>query len=302
MSVLLTVAGFSLVLLVGREMFHHLLHPEGRAASGELLMRGIHALCRRVEPLLPGSLNLAGPLGVLTVIASWASVTALGWALVYWPHLPEGFRAEPGALLEGGQFWTAIYLSLVMLGTLGLGDITPTAPWLQVTAPLEALMGFALLTASLGWVLTLHAALGRRRALAHQVHLLTHRGPQALLALLEDPRAGPGVVWSLVAEVATVRKDLVHLPTTRFFHSEDPLGSFAQALPRLKELAKLAQHSPQAPQRLGALLEEAVDSLQAVLDAYSSGPASAIGRRRFGLHLRRGPRAADRGLHRPARQ
>ena len=36
-------------------------------------------------------LSLAGPLAFVTVIAVWGALVVLGFALILWPHFPEGF-------------------------------------------------------------------------------------------------------------------------------------------------------------------------------------------------------------------
>jgi hypothetical protein len=60
----------------------------------------------------------------------------------------------------------------VTLATLGYGDIVPTSDLLRVLVPLEALVGFALLTAALSWVISVYPALSRRRSLARGATLL----------------------------------------------------------------------------------------------------------------------------------
>ncbi|CAL9306710.1 hypothetical protein SUDANB51_04112 [Streptomyces sp. enrichment culture] len=56
----------------------------------------------------------------------WAGGVTVGWALVHWPHLTEGFTfsssLEPA---EHSGPVDALYISLVIVATLGLGDIAP---------------------------------------------------------------------------------------------------------------------------------------------------------------------------------
>jgi Ion channel len=69
----------------------------------------------------------AGPTALVVVIATWALLLILGWALVFWPHVPDGFRFDPGTAERDAGFLEAVYLSLVTVTTLGFGDITPEA-------------------------------------------------------------------------------------------------------------------------------------------------------------------------------
>ncbi|MFF8942469.1 potassium channel family protein [Streptomyces sp. NPDC014864] len=80
------------------------------------------------------------------------------------------------ALGTGGR---SVYLSLVTVATLGLGDIAPSADWLRIVAPLEAMVGFVLLTATVSWILGIYPALARRRALALRISQLRRAGPAA---------------------------------------------------------------------------------------------------------------------------
>lgn len=97
----------------------------------------------------------------------------LGWALIYWPRMPDLFLYATGLKpTNNAGFLDAIYLSVMTLTTLGYGTITPTADWLRMFGPLEALIGFALLTVSLTWVTSIYPVLRRRRSLARQILLL----------------------------------------------------------------------------------------------------------------------------------
>lgn len=94
-------------------------------------------------------LSLAGPSTLVAVIAGWVVLLWAGWALVYWPRLPEQFSFSPGIdpRIRGG-FVDALYLSLMTMTTLGYGDVTPSTGWMRILATLQALTGFGLLTAS----------------------------------------------------------------------------------------------------------------------------------------------------------
>ena len=91
---------------------------------------------------------------MVVVVLAWVALIVLGWTLVYWPHLEDGFFIT-GALQETsrGGFLDALYLSMVTVATLGFGDIVPTDEWLRIAVPVQALLGFALLTAAVTWVL-----------------------------------------------------------------------------------------------------------------------------------------------------
>lgn len=165
----LTAAGVFLIGIATRDVFDALLHHEGRGTLTTTLMRTVWAVLRRVAPRK--LLVLAGPLGLLLVIATWAGLLVTGFALVFLPHMPDGFHFEPG-VQPGSDLVDALNISLVTLTTLGFGDVTADDAWLRLVLPLEALVGFGLLSASVSWLLLVHPALARRRSLAYEISLL----------------------------------------------------------------------------------------------------------------------------------
>jgi hypothetical protein len=135
----------------------------------------------------------------VAVIATWAALVVLGGALVYWPQIPEGVSYGTGLEpAQRGDFTDALYVSLVTTTTLGFGDIVPTAAWLRVVTPLQALIGFTLLTAAVSWVLQIYPALNRRRTMAlrltslqrSSLHDAVRKSDSVLLAVLLEDLAG----------------------------------------------------------------------------------------------------------------
>jgi hypothetical protein len=67
MYIALAVVGVALVGLILWEVFNDLFHPSGTGALSDWLGRGIFTALKRC----PRSLPLAGPLALVTVIATW---------------------------------------------------------------------------------------------------------------------------------------------------------------------------------------------------------------------------------------
>jgi hypothetical protein len=177
---------------------------------------------------------------VVAILAGWVASLAIGWALVYWPYLPERFLSQTGLDPQAQNgFPDALYLSLVTVSTLGYGDIVPTAGLFRMLAPLETLMGFGLLTAGLTWVLSIYPALTRRRSLAQQAAVLRDAESQSGIDVVEaHPETAEQVFRDLVAQVLIVRGDFQQFYVTYFFHSADERSSLAAALPYLACLAE----------------------------------------------------------------
>ncbi|MFG2985952.1 potassium channel family protein [Streptomyces sp. NPDC048258] len=139
MNWLFNVAGAALVLFVLRDVFHTLWHPTRHGGLSRLVMTSLWRLSSSLTPRRRAS-GLTGPLAMVAVVAVWALTVVVGWALIYWPHMPDAFTYTAGLRpAEHASFVDALYISLVNVSTLGLGDIAPTEGWLRIFAPLEAL-------------------------------------------------------------------------------------------------------------------------------------------------------------------
>ncbi|MGW7357119.1 hypothetical protein ACWGI0_10870 [Streptomyces sp. NPDC054802] len=212
MEWVITEAGAALVLVGPRDLFHTLWHPTGRGSLSRAVMTVLWRLARRFGAR--GTIAApAGPLSMIALLLMWTLIIGAGWTLVYWPHVPDGFSYGPG--LESGQradIVDGLYLSLAMVGTLGLGD---TDAWLRIAAPLEALIGFALLTAAVSWVSQIYPAPTRRRLPALRLASLRATG-----GLPPPPGAtATAVLFQQPAEdVNHVRIDLTQHGETYYFH------------------------------------------------------------------------------------
>ena len=123
MTLFLSLLGAGLILFALRDIFDTLFHPSGKGMLSWAFPRPLWRGGRWIGVRYPLIRELCGPVALLTVIGSWAALLAVGWALVLWPHLPEGFLLAPGLNPSAySGFLDALYLSLVTLTTLGYGD------------------------------------------------------------------------------------------------------------------------------------------------------------------------------------
>jgi Ion channel len=269
MDVVWTLLGVALVVLALRDIFDVLFHPLGRGMVARRVVRGVAGVARR----LPGGSGtiglLAGPLGYIAVVATWAAMLALGWALVFLPQLPHGFHFDPG--LDPAQhsgFIDALYVSLVNLTSLGYGDISPASPAMRLLGPVETMFGLGLLTAGISWLLSIYNGISRRDSLAHEVHL-AKQAEERLGEKLAD--ADAELLGTLLAgfaeQLIRVRRDLIHFPITHYFRTEDEQRALAGLLPFLSSLAEEAgEESRSHALRVRAdILRMAIDDFAATL-------------------------------------
>ena len=265
MEWVVTVVGILLVTVVVRDVFHTLFHPVGHGSIAPQVMKLVWRLLR----LFPSSrriTSLTGPLGIAMVVLTWGSTAVLGWTLIYFAQMPDGFSygselnpADRNNLLD------SLYLSLVTVGTLGFGDIVPTSTSLRVAVPLEALFGFMLLTAAVSWVLQIYPALHRRRVLALQLSTLRQaRQSDPTLGIDSIPSA---VLTALAVGVVEARNDFTQYGATYYFRDLEADASLAASLEYATDLAAEATASAQPHTRMaGALITAAVNSLTELLN------------------------------------
>ncbi|WP_066286713.1 potassium channel family protein [Arthrobacter sp. B6] len=284
-SALWTVAGAGLILLMLADVFHTLLYPHGSGPVGRTIMRGFWLVSKGLRG--SGS-TIAAPLAMAAVIGAWAGLAAIGWALLYLPHLPGGFVYGPG-VPQRGDFAEALYISLVSLSTVGFGDVVPADPMLRLAVALQAVTGFGLLTATVSWILQTYPALSRRRALAHQLNLFREAaGPAGVSSL--DPRHAAGLLEAMAGNVASVSIDLLSFHETYYFHEAAQRGSLPATVAYAHRLASEAQGSESSElQFAGRMLHAALDDLADVLRGKfgHSGSTSSAVFDSYELHHRR---------------
>lgn len=95
-TVAASAAGIALIGLAVRDIWHTLFHPAARGTLNRLVARAVWSLGRRLTCNRPTALTLAGPSALTSVVAVWGLLLVVGWALIYWPHLPEAFLNGTG--------------------------------------------------------------------------------------------------------------------------------------------------------------------------------------------------------------
>jgi hypothetical protein len=262
----ITTLGIAVVLAVLRDIIHTLWHPSGRSGLSRQVMAAVWRAGRPRRGRRRVSV-LAGPLSMVFVVLAWLLLVVVGWTLIYWPQLPQGFFISgPLHHTSRGGLLDALYLSMATVATLGFGDIVPTAEWLRLVVPLQALLGFALLTATVTWVLEIYPALTRRRALAIRLSLLARAEATRVLAE-EDVAMTAPLLENLAGALVQARVDLTQYPETYYFRDGEEAASLAANIGTAARLASAAITSPRADVRLGGqLLAAALDDFTQQLD------------------------------------
>ena len=269
MTLILSLLGLGLILAALRDIFDTLFHPSGKGLLSRTLPRPLWRGARLLGTRYPTVRELCGPVALLAVIASWVVLLAVGWALVLWPHLTEGFSFDPELTPSTrGGFIDALYLSLVTLTTLGFGDIAPASGWLRVLVPLEAAIGLVLLTAGLSWVVSLYPAFSRHRSLAHEISLVREGEYESEVGIEQmDALAAELLLGNLTSQLFAVQTDLIHFPISYYFRSSQERFELSSAMPYLLRLAESSDRADCAPGvRMRAnMLRSAIDDFSATV-------------------------------------
>lgn len=153
---MLALAVVLLALLLA-DVFFTVFDGEGR---GGPLNRVQNRLIWRLFRVAAGEsravLALAAPLMAVATLALWVAILVAAFAIAYYPFI-DSFLVSPG---QARSAWSeSIYYSGYTAATLGFGDIVPDLPWLRILAPLEAFLGFALLSVSVTYLLAVYREL-----------------------------------------------------------------------------------------------------------------------------------------------
>ena len=268
--------GCLIVLTVLIDIVLTLFTPSMQGRLNVLLIGFVWRISGPLARRSPLARELNGPATFLSVIAVWALMIGLGWALIYWPFLPNDFLVNFGIDLNRtspNNFLTSIYLSFVVLVTLGFGDIVPTSGILRLVVITEALVGFGLLTAGISWFLSIDPALSRRRVLSHKIALIEN-AEQEVHPLAEwDDQTLANSMRDIALELAAVQSDLQQYPIIYYFRHADPDADLVLKLPYLLRVARRARaelDESQLPVELrSAMLERAVvDLLETIVFQY----------------------------------
>jgi hypothetical protein len=279
-NLFLALLGACLILFALRDIFDTLFHPSGKGMLSRALPRPLWRGVRRMGAQYALMRELCGPVTLLAIIGSWAALLVIGWALVLWPYLPEGFLLAPGLdPATHGGFFDALYLSLVTLTTLGYGDIAPTNGWLRILVPLEAMVGVGLLTASLSWVISLYPAFSRHRSLAHEISLAREAESDTGIGVKQmEALAAELMLSNLTSQLVAVQSDLIHFPISYYFRSSNERFELSAVMPCLLRLAEEGDDEDCSPGvRLRAnMLRSAIDDFSATVGSRFLGlrPAS----------------------------
>jgi hypothetical protein len=272
LAVILTLIGSVVILAALQDLFHTIFHPTASGGISDWLELQVWRAFRRTGYI---GLNFAGPMGFVLVVTYWSSSILVGFALIYWPRLPASFVFASG--LDPGHYASfagALNISLGSLITTSTG-VYASSISIQFLMGVEAVFGFAILSASISWILSIYPVLEHRRSLAHEATLL-HFAEERGIKRLEDVSDSDlqQILLGLASQLLTHRNELTQFPITYFFRENDDATALAGVLPYLTDIAEMSLKREGAARAAAAILGGAIDDYLKVI-------ASSFLKRRF---------------------
>lgn len=216
MTVLLTLSGMALVVLVGVDVFRTVLMPSSSGALNHAMSRVLWQVARRVpNHVRAAAMRTSGPLSIVATVVLWLLGLLLGFALVYLPAVPD-LAFAPDVRFGGSDFASAVYLSGASLLTIGFGDVVAQSTPLRLVTLIEGACGLGLVTATLGYLPAIYTLISELRT-----------GNQAVADLGAEPPKGAAELLSVDAslvldrvrrDVIAARQHLQRFPVLHYFH------------------------------------------------------------------------------------
>lgn len=238
----LRVAGALILIAVMQDIFVTVLFP----ASGHGLIRrptnrAVWSLIRALAARLASDrrrrlLAYSGPLLVAVTLLAWMLALTAGWALVFKPVLGSAIVSSSGPTDTGWA--TAFYFSGYALTTLGTGDVVPRTGAYRILTVVEAGTGFATISMTVTYFLSVYSNLTQRNAFAASLHHRTRDTGDAvelIVGLADGDRLteARGFLVSSAHSLQRLYETHRFYPVLRYFHYRHPY----YALPYLLSLA-----------------------------------------------------------------
>lgn len=248
MHVFSMLDGIALLLVVLWDAFETIVLPR-RVRRRVRLTRGFYrltwlpwrALCRRLRMgnTRENVLSVYGPISLLALLATWAVLLVVGFALVHWGLQT---RLQTPAGLRG--FAADVYFSGTTFFTLGLGDVTALSTAGRVLTVAEGGTGFGFLAVIIGYLPVLSQAFSRREV---NVTLLDARAgsPPSAAELLKRHAGvdGNAALVELLGNWEQWSADLVEthisFPVLAYYRSQHDNQSWVTALTTILDVCAL---------------------------------------------------------------
>ncbi|GER90921.1 hypothetical protein KDW_50830 [Dictyobacter vulcani] len=249
MRIIAVIIGLLLIIVVAQDGFESIILPR-RVARKFRLTRLFYAASwvlwsGPARKMRAGNrrgqyLSYYGPLSLLLLLAVWASVFVLSFALIQW-----GLSSPLQSPDKEISFGTYVYMSGTTFVTLGLGDVIPLSSLARALVALEAGFGLAFLALIIGYVPVIYQAFSHRET---HITLLDARAgspPSALELLKRHSHSNyPDELMEFMREwekwCAELLESHISYPVLTYYRSQHERQSWLAALTTVLDISALA--------------------------------------------------------------
>lgn len=184
-------------------------------------------------------LSAFGPLSLILLLATWAVVLMMAFAMLHWAASSRFVSTERHV-----GFGTYVYVSGTTLFTLGLGDVTPVGGLARTITVFEAGLGLGFLAIVVGYLPVLYQSFSRREV---TISLLDARAgsPATASELLRRHAASrhtdeiPGLLREFEHWAADVLESHLSYPALAYYRSQHDRQSWLSSLTTVLDTAAL---------------------------------------------------------------
>jgi hypothetical protein len=261
-----TIAGILLTTMGVGETFMAVLYP--RAINGPItgaINRLFHHLLQ-TRLIGQGRMAIAaGPVLIIVQVLCWATLLLMGVALMAWPQLGTGITAT-GPNPTDTDFASAIYYAGFTLTTLGVGDLVPRTPAVQILTITAAGLGFSFFTLVLAYVISVYSTLARRNQFANEIEYRTGRTGESTGYLTcyltdSDPSLINQDLYALSSRMAELLESHHFYPVLHYYRFSESRYSMSRMLKFCLEISSMMRALRDIDPKRPSANAEAIDRL-----------------------------------------
>lgn len=281
-DVVLSVIGWLLVALVLADLFRTVLWS-GEGAGP--LTAALTAAARRTLPPLAGRNrplhSMIGPLALAAVVAAWAALLLVGFALVLQMD-PDAVRSASSD--RPADWFERAYFVGYTIFTLGNGDFVPATDLLRAITVLMNALGMLLVTLSVTYLVPVISASVGSRAFASSTAALGETAEDVVTGAWDGTRVDlDHELRSLAVQLSTLAHQHLAYPVLHLFHSSDRSSSAPLAVAELDDVLTLLdavapEAAPARPPRrqLRSSIEDYVKTYGPEIEPGEPAPAPVL--------------------------
>jgi hypothetical protein len=193
--------------------------------TARAVWRLFYGVAHRFERYRGAVMSYCGPAILVAGLLVWVTLLSIGAGLVIHPALGSSVTSASGDTPD--DLVAALFAGASSISIVGVGDFTPHTNGYRVFDLFGSVVGAAVLSLTLTYLMQVYTGLQRRNTLALSLHLASaETGDAAELLARLGPRGqfegGYSNLSTLASEMATVKEEYHHFPILFYFRFREP--------------------------------------------------------------------------------